>query len=114
MIVQRNFVIGRRKHDRARDQIFLGRSWEFLPGRRAFRDCDISCRLNEFFELRVRNRGRIYPEPVDENTVNWLRVIRRHRHFGTAMSVGHSAHGKFATRNPDHTFRPRLGRPAFR
>ena len=53
MIVQRNFMIGRRKNDAAGNKVLRGCSGEFLFCRRLLRDRDITGRFDEFFELLV-------------------------------------------------------------
>ena len=95
-------MVGRRKHNRARNQIFCRRSWKFFLRWRAFRNRDITGRLNEFLELLVCHGGRIHPEAVDENAMDWPRVVRSHRHLGTAAPIHDGAHRKLAAGNPNH------------
>ena len=75
MIVERDLVVSRRKNDCAGDEVFFGCGWEFFLRRRAFRDCDVTRRADEFLELFVRHRGRIHPESVDAHTMNRFRVV---------------------------------------
>ena len=105
-------MVGRREDDRARDQIFGRRSGKFFLCWRTFRDRDVTGRFNEFLELLVCNRRCIHPESIYANAMNGAGVIRGHWHFMAPLPVHGGAHRKFATRNPDHSFR--RGAPGLR
>ena len=110
VIVKRHFVIGRRKDDRARDQILRWRSWEFFLRRRSFRDGDVTGRFDELLELLVGHRSLIHEESIHAHAMNRLGIVRRHRHLATAMAIHRCAHRELAARNPNHSFRSRFGR----
>ena len=98
-------MVRRSEDDGTRDQILGGRGWEFFFCRRAFRDGDVTGRFHELLEFLVRHRRLIHPEAIHAHAMNRLRVVRRHRHLGTAMAIRHGAHRKFAAGNPDHPVR---------
>src|SRR4029077_9381508 len=105
VIVHRNFMVGRRKDDRACNEIFLWRSWEFLLGRRALGDRDVTGRFHELLELLVRDGGLIHEEAVHANAMNGLRIVRSHRHLAIAAPIHNGAHRKLAAGNPNHSWR---------
>ena len=80
-------MVSRRKDDRACDQIFHRRGWEFFLRWRAFRDRDVTSRFHELLELLVSHRGPIHPEAVHAHAVHRLGVVRCHRHLATAATV---------------------------
>ena len=105
VIVQRHFVVGRRKDNRARDQVLRRRSRKLFFRRRAFRDRHVTSRFHEPFEFLVSHRRLIYPKAVHAHAMQWLRVVRRHRHLGIAIAVCCRPHQKLTAWNPDHSLR---------
>src|SRR5262249_30764300 len=105
MIVERNFVVSRRENDCTCHEIFLGRSRELLFCWCAFSNGHILRGADEFLELRIGDWRRVDPERIYIYAMHRLRVIRSHRHRMTSFAAYRRAHGKFASRNPDHRFR---------
>src|SRR5262249_14933382 len=74
VIIERDGVARRREDNGASNQVLRRRAREVLRARLTFSDRDVTGSANKLLKLRIRDVGRIHPEAIDVNTVNWASV----------------------------------------
>jgi len=75
MIVERNWMIGRRENHRTGDQIFRRRAGKVFSFRSSLGYGDVSGSFHEFSELRIRHVSLIHEETVDIDAMNGSRIL---------------------------------------
>ena len=75
-IGERNGMMGRGKHHRARHQALGRRPGKIFGARRSLGDGDVTRRFHEERELFVRHFGRIHPEAVHEDAMHRSGISR--------------------------------------
>src|SRR5215472_16912473 len=105
LVVQRNGMVGGRKHYRSRKQILLWCAREFLCRRSALRNRYVTCRFHELSKLSIRYVRPVHKEAIDVHAMNRTRI--QSGFHADVIHVGRiiGAHRELSTWNPHHSIR---------
>src|SRR5438093_12065538 len=105
MIVERNRMVWRGKDNTAGDKILRRSAEKILGSRNPFRDCHVSCSLNELAELRVGYVCFIHVEPVHVYSMDRAGIRRSLHNDVIDIRRIVRSHGEFFFRNPHYAVR---------